>query len=201
MSGRQNDDVSSESRTSHSCRCSAPTWWRHGRCSWALVRTPLSSEPWSRKERREPAAEEEVEDDVTRLRWGLWLWVNLETHGDWRSSPLLLVTRVEKFDLGAQLALLHSAHALDPAQQQQHVTLYAKTNTTICTHFHTIAFSLALYLALPFIQITCTSLVFSGVGIFTCKQRRRLLFGKSSTRPQVHNYLFRLIWWNIFLLH
>lgn len=29
------------------------------------------------------------------------------------------------------------------------------------------AFSLALYLAFPFMQITCTPLVFSGVGILT----------------------------------
>ena len=35
------------------------------------------------------------------------------------------------------------------------------------THFHTMAFSLALYLAFPFMQITCTPLVFSGVGILT----------------------------------
>lgn len=35
------------------------------------------------------------------------------------------------------------------------------------TYFHTIAFSLALYLARPFIQITCTPLVFNGVGMRT----------------------------------
>lgn len=35
------------------------------------------------------------------------------------------------------------------------------------THFHTMAFSLALYLAFPFMQITCTPLVFRGVGILT----------------------------------
>lgn len=37
------------------------------------------------------------------------------------------------------------------------------------THFHTMAFSLALYLAFPFIQITCTPLVLSGVGMRTCR--------------------------------
>ncbi len=35
------------------------------------------------------------------------------------------------------------------------------------THFHTIAFSPALYLALPFMQINCTPLVFGGVGMRT----------------------------------
>lgn len=35
------------------------------------------------------------------------------------------------------------------------------------THFQTMAFSLALYLAFPFIQITCTPLVLRGVGIRT----------------------------------
>lgn len=35
------------------------------------------------------------------------------------------------------------------------------------THFQTMAFSLALYLAFPFIQITCTPLVLSGVGMRT----------------------------------
>lgn len=35
------------------------------------------------------------------------------------------------------------------------------------TDFQTMAFSLALYLALPFMQITCTPLVFRGVGMRT----------------------------------
>lgn len=35
------------------------------------------------------------------------------------------------------------------------------------THFQTMAFSLALYLAFPFMQITCTPLVLRGVGIRT----------------------------------
>ena len=39
------------------------------------------------------------------------------------------------------------------------------------TYFQTMAFSLALYLALPFMQITCTPLVFSGVGMRTCEWR------------------------------
>ncbi len=38
------------------------------------------------------------------------------------------------------------------------------------TYFHTMAFSLALYFAFPFIQITCTPLVFRGVGIRTCSK-------------------------------
>ena len=40
-------------------------------------------------------------------------------------------------------------------------------DTLIDTYFQTMAFSLALYRAFPFIQITCTPLVFSGVGIRT----------------------------------
>lgn len=38
---------------------------------------------------------------------------------------------------------------------------------THSTHFQTIAFSDALYFALPFKQINCTPDVFNGVGIFT----------------------------------
>lgn len=37
----------------------------------------------------------------------------------------------------------------------------------IFTYFQTIAFSEALYFALPFKQINCTPDVFNGVGIFT----------------------------------
>ena len=37
------------------------------------------------------------------------------------------------------------------------------------THFQTMAFSLALYFAFPFIQMTCTPLVLRGVGIRTWK--------------------------------
>ena len=39
------------------------------------------------------------------------------------------------------------------------------------TYFHRMAFSLALYLAFPFIQTTCTPAVVGGVGIFTCSIR------------------------------
>lgn len=55
-------------------------------------------------------------------------------------------------------------------------TAYKKKRERVClepacgplkTHFHTMAFSLALYLAFPFMQITCTPLVFNGVGILT----------------------------------
>lgn len=43
-----------------------------------------------------------------------------------------------------------------------------KETTHICdTYFQTMAFSDALYFALPFRQINCTPDVFSGVGIFT----------------------------------
>ena len=38
----------------------------------------------------------------------------LEAHGDGRARPLLLVAGVEQLDLGAELTLLHAAHALDP---------------------------------------------------------------------------------------
>lgn len=37
------------------------------------------------------------------------------------------------------------------------------------TYFQTMAFSLALYFAFPFMQMTCTPLVLRGVGIRTCK--------------------------------
>lgn len=37
------------------------------------------------------------------------------------------------------------------------------------TYFQTMAFSLALYFAFPFIQMTCTPLVLRGVGIRTWK--------------------------------
>lgn len=37
------------------------------------------------------------------------------------------------------------------------------------TYFHTMAFSLALYFAFPFMQMTCTPLVLRGVGIRTWK--------------------------------
>lgn len=46
------------------------------------------------------------------------------------------------------------------------VWLYMKT-CRAATHFQTMAFSLALYLAFPFIQITCTPLVLRGVGMRT----------------------------------
>lgn len=42
------------------------------------------------------------------------------------------------------------------------------------TYFQTMAFSLALYLAFPFMQITCTPLVFRGVGIRTWKTNTRV---------------------------
>lgn len=44
-------------------------------------------------------------------------------------------------------------------------------NVKMLTYFHTMAFSLALYLAFPFIQITCTPLVFRGVGMRTCSKQ------------------------------
>lgn len=40
------------------------------------------------------------------------------------------------------------------------------------TYFHTMAFSLALYFAFPFMQMTCTPLVLRGVGIRTWKAER-----------------------------
>ena len=43
---------------------------------------------------------------------------HLEAHGDGRTSPLLLVARVEQLDLGAELAFLHAAHALDPSKKR-----------------------------------------------------------------------------------
>lgn len=43
------------------------------------------------------------------------------------------------------------------------------------THFHTMAFSLALYLALPFMQITWTPLVLSGVGMRTWSNGKQVI--------------------------
>lgn len=44
------------------------------------------------------------------------------------------------------------------------------------TYFQTMAFSLALYLALPFIHNTCTPLVFNGVGMRTCMGRDNMRY-------------------------
>ena len=43
------------------------------------------------------------------------------------------------------------------------------------THFHTMACSLALYLALPFMQITWTPLVLSGVGMRTWSNGKQVI--------------------------
>jgi hypothetical protein len=52
------------------------------------------------------------------------------------------------------------------------------------TYFQTMAFSLALYLALPFMQITCTPLVFNGVGMRTYKHRIQVKILHSKNQSQ-----------------
>lgn len=63
--------------------------------------------------------------------------------------------------------------------------LYLKNNLTTKTYFQTMAFSLALYFAFPFIQITWTPLVFNGVGIRTCG--KELLFQEYNKKAYIQN--------------
>lgn len=107
---------------------------------------------------------------------------HLKVHRNGRTSPLLLIVGGQQLDLSADLRLLHSSHALYPdhksiTKTQTHSLTHTHTRlsqkgTELITDFHTMAFSLALYLALPFMQITCTPLVFRGVGMRTCNQEQ-----------------------------
>lgn len=108
-------------------------------------------------------------------RWSEW---NFKVHGNRWPSPFLLRISFQKFDFSRQLCLFHSSHpfnSLTEIFRKISITSLQIIGLNLCsnelnrnkTHFHTIAFSDALYLALPFKQISCTPDVLSGVGIFT----------------------------------
>lgn len=118
-------------------------------------------------------------------------------HRDGRPSPLLLVIGGQQFNLCTDLGFLHSSHTFYPIRESPEVTrcqslfspslhnLRADRSTkqtlppqglplqhpslNMLTYFQTMAFSLALYFAFPFMQMTCTPLVLRGVGIRTWK--------------------------------
>lgn len=120
---------------------------------------------------------------------------HLKVHGDRGPSPLLLVIGGQQFNLRTDLGFLHASHTFYPIRESPEVrrcpSLFSpslhvlradrSTKQTLLpqalplqhprpnthTYFQTMAFSLALYFAFPFIQITCTPLVFRGVGIRT----------------------------------
>lgn len=120
----------------------------------------------------------------------------LKVHGDGRPSPLLLVISGQQFNLCTYLGFLHSSHTFYSIGESPEVRrcqslwslslhyLRAERSTkqtlppqglplqaspNMLTYFQTMAFSLALYFAFPFMQMTCTPLVLRGVGIRTWK--------------------------------
>lgn len=122
---------------------------------------------------------------------------HLKVHGDRGPSPLLLVIGGQQLDLCTDLGFLHSSHTFYPIRESPEVRrclssfslslqvlrAVQSTKQTLppqalplqhlrpdtLTYFQTMAFSLALYFAFPFIQMTCTPLVLRGVGIRTWK--------------------------------
>lgn len=120
---------------------------------------------------------------------------HLKIHGDWGPSPLFLVISGQQLNLCTDLGFLHSSHTFYPVRESPEVRRclsllslslhvpradrsteqilppqalplqHSKPDTL--TYFQTMAFSLALYFAFPFIQMTCTPLVLRGVGIRT----------------------------------
>ena len=63
--GGTREVINTLSRTAHSCRCSAPTWWRHGHCSSALAQTPSGSVPWSQMGQTAPEKDATTESHTT----------------------------------------------------------------------------------------------------------------------------------------
>lgn len=120
---------------------------------------------------------------------------HLKIHGDRGPSPLLLVISGQQLNLRTDLGFLHSSHTFYPVRESPDVRRCPSllspplhvpradrsTEQTLppqapslqhpkpdmLTYFQTMAFSLALYFAFPFIQMTCTPLVLRGVGIRT----------------------------------
>lgn len=107
-----------------------------------------------------------------KTRWGER---HFEVHWNWRSCPFLFSVRFQELDFSRQLRLFHSSHSFDSILWEKLNFVFRQRfrNQSIqlqqfcITYFQTIAFSEALYFALPFKQINCTPDVFRGVGIFT----------------------------------